>query len=50
VAFAGLAPGFIGLLQLNVETPEVAPGQQRLEITIGDQAANPATISIGTVE
>jgi uncharacterized protein (TIGR03437 family) len=50
VAFAGLAPGFIGLLQLNVEIPEVAPGQQRFEITIGEQAANPATISIGTIE
>jgi adhesin/invasin len=46
VAFAGLAPGFVGLLQVNLLVPEIAPGEQALEVTVGDAAANPAVLSV----
>jgi uncharacterized protein (TIGR03437 family) len=47
IAFAGLAPGFIGLLQMNLEIPDVPVGEQKLEISIGNVPSNPTTISIG---
>jgi uncharacterized protein (TIGR03437 family) len=46
IEFAGLAPGFVGLLQINLQVPEVADGEQRLEVTIGGAVANPAVLSI----
>jgi uncharacterized protein (TIGR03437 family) len=46
VPFAGLAPGFAGLLQMNLEIPQVEGGEQRLDIAIGGVAANPAVLSI----
>lgn len=48
VAFACLSPGMVGLLQVNLVVPAVAPGEQTLDLTIGGIAANPTLISIGT--
>jgi uncharacterized protein (TIGR03437 family) len=49
--FAGLAPGFIGLLQINLEIPDVPAGEQRLDVVVGDVPANPGStmhLSIGS--
>ena len=49
VIFSGLAPGFVGLNQVNVQVPEgVAPGDAvPLTFSIGGVAANPVTIAVG---
>lgn len=44
--FAGLAPGFIGLMQLNILIPDVPAGELPLDVTIGTIPAAPTTISI----
>jgi uncharacterized protein (TIGR03437 family) len=46
VAFAGLAPGFVGLLQVNLLVPDVPGGEQSLELTVGDVQANTAALWI----
>ncbi len=46
VAFAGLAPGFVGLLQLNLLVPDTPGGEQPLEVTVGGVAANTTTLSV----
>jgi uncharacterized protein (TIGR03437 family) len=48
VTFAGLAPGFVGLLQVNLLVPDIAAGEQTLEVTLGDAAANATVLSVGT--
>jgi uncharacterized protein (TIGR03437 family) len=48
VIFAGLAPGFIGLYQVNVEVPADAPvgAAVPLEIVIGGMKSNTVTVAI----
>jgi uncharacterized protein (TIGR03437 family) len=48
VAFAGLAPGFIGLYQLNLQIPaNMPPGLDvTLSVQQGGVASNPVTISV----
>jgi uncharacterized protein (TIGR03437 family) len=47
VPFAGLAPGFIGLMQMNVQIPDAAPpGEQSFDVSIGGVAAATTVISI----
>jgi len=48
VVFSGLAPGFVGLYQVNVETPEgVAPGDSiEVVVTIGGIESNVVTIAV----
>jgi uncharacterized protein (TIGR03437 family) len=47
VAFAGLAPGFVGLVQVNIVVPsDLATGDYPLAITIGSETSNPATVSV----
>jgi uncharacterized protein (TIGR03437 family) len=47
VAFAGLAPGFVGLVQVNIVVPAgLATGTYPLTVTIGSETSNSATISI----
>jgi uncharacterized protein (TIGR03437 family) len=48
VAFSGLAPGFAGLYQVNVQVPAAAPSGAAVPIVlaIGGFTANPATIAV----
>ena len=46
VAFAGLAPGFVGLLQVNLLIPDIAGGEQPLAVTVADVAANATVVSV----
>ncbi|HLK18393.1 MAG TPA: SMP-30/gluconolactonase/LRE family protein [Bryobacteraceae bacterium] len=46
VTFAGLAPGFVGLGQLNVIVPSVSTGNYPLTISIDGENSNSATISV----
>jgi uncharacterized protein (TIGR03437 family) len=47
VSFAGLAPGFIGLVQMNIVVPAtLAPGSYLLSVTIDGQTSNAAPITV----
>jgi uncharacterized protein (TIGR03437 family) len=48
VVFSGLAPGFVGLWQLNVEVPPNAPAGPAVPLTIsmGEQVSNTVTITV----
>jgi len=47
VSFAGLAPGFVGLVQLNIEIPSgLATGPYLLTVTIAGESSNSAKISV----
>jgi adhesin/invasin len=47
VAFAGLAPGWVGLVQMNIVVPSgLTPGVYPLSVTIDGQTSNSATIAV----
>jgi uncharacterized protein (TIGR03437 family) len=47
VSFAGLAPGFVGLVQMNIVVPAgLAPGTYPLSVTIDGQNSNAAPITV----
>ncbi len=46
VQFAGLAPGFAGLYQVNMQVPQLAPGAYPLRISVGGATSNSAPVSI----
>ena len=47
IQFLGLAPGLVGISQMNLLIPEdVAAGEQPLEVSIGGVAANTSTLSV----
>jgi uncharacterized protein (TIGR03437 family) len=48
VIFAGLAPGFVGLYQINMEVPQAAPsgGAVELQVRIGGVDSNAVTIAV----
>jgi uncharacterized protein (TIGR03437 family) len=47
VAFAGLAPGFVGLVQVNIVVPsDLQTGDYPLAIMIGNETSNSATVSV----
>jgi uncharacterized protein (TIGR03437 family) len=47
IQFAGMAPGFVGLMQMNVLIPDIPAGDQTFDVSIGGVAAATTTISIG---
>jgi uncharacterized protein (TIGR03437 family) len=49
VAFAGLAPGFVGLLQINMVVPKSAPGDQTLELTLGNVPGSTARLWVDAI-
>jgi uncharacterized protein (TIGR03437 family) len=47
VSFAGLAPGFVGLLQMNIVVPAgLASGDYSLTVTIHNETSNSGRISV----
>jgi len=47
VTYAGVAPGFAGLYQVNAEVPQGTPtGDQSLQITAGAAASNTVTLAV----
>src|SRR4029077_17021423 len=48
VAYAGLTPGLVGLLQVNLQVPSgLPPGDYPLLLMVGGATSNTATIRIG---
>jgi adhesin/invasin len=46
VTFAGLAPGFTGLYQVNIVVPQIAAGQYPLQVAANGVLSNSALISV----
>jgi adhesin/invasin len=46
VQFAGLAPGYAGLYQVNVVVPQLAAGDYPLQLSVAGIASNSATVSV----
>jgi adhesin/invasin len=46
VSFSGLAPGWVGLGQVNLLVPTLSPGDQSVIVTIGGVASNSAVVSV----
>jgi uncharacterized protein (TIGR03437 family) len=46
VSFSGLAPGFVGLGQVNLLVPDLPAGDQPVIVTIGGVASEPATVTV----
>lgn len=46
VEFAGLAPGWVGLYQVNLMVPQLTPGDYPLQISAGGVPSNSATVSV----
>ena len=48
IEYAGAAPGYTGVLQINVRIPEATPpGNQAIEITVGGARSQPgATVAV----
>lgn len=48
VLFSGLAPGFVGLGQANVQVPSLATNDYTLVLTVNGQPSNGATMAVKT--
>jgi uncharacterized protein (TIGR03437 family) len=49
LSFSGLAPGFVGLYQVNAQVPATAVNGAAVPVvlTIGGVTSNPVTIAVG---
>jgi uncharacterized protein (TIGR03437 family) len=46
VSFSGLAPGWVGLGQVNLQVPNLPAGDQPVIVTIGGVASNSAVVTV----
>ena len=46
VMFAGLAPGFVGVYQINFRVPGVSAGEHRLRISVAGVLSNEVSITV----
>ena len=46
VQFAGMAPRFAGLMQINFMMPDLAPGDYPMQVTIGGTASNQPLLTV----
>jgi uncharacterized protein (TIGR03437 family) len=46
IQFAGLAPGWVGLGQINMKVPDLGSGTFPVAITIGTSVSNPGNLSV----
>ncbi|MEO8127628.1 MAG: IPT/TIG domain-containing protein [Bryobacteraceae bacterium] len=46
VAFGGLTPAFVGLMQVNMKIPNLAPGTYPLVITVNSEKSNGAMVTV----
>ena len=46
VQFAGMAPGSVGLVQINFVTPNISPGDYPMQVTIGSAASNQPLLTV----
>ena len=47
VLFAGLAPGFVGVYQLNIQVPQLTPGVHGLRIVLAGTSSNEVSLPVG---
>ncbi|MBM3811539.1 MAG: hypothetical protein FJW20_07865 [Acidimicrobiia bacterium] len=47
IHFLGMTPGLVGVLQANIEIPELGSGEYPVMVTVDDVASNTAWISVG---
>jgi len=47
VTFAGMTPGLVGVFQVNLRIPALAPGDYPLAIGVGTAVSNTALITVG---
>jgi uncharacterized protein (TIGR03437 family) len=45
IVFIGLAPGFVGLYQVDIQIPTIAAGSHNLILTVGGTASNTTVVS-----
>jgi len=46
VQFAGMAPGFVGLVQMNFVVPNLQPGDYPMQVTIGGTVSNQPLVTV----
>ncbi|MGI8743046.1 MAG: hypothetical protein ACR2NN_10865 [Bryobacteraceae bacterium] len=46
VLFAGMTPGLVGVLQVNLVVPPLLPGPYSIDVTIGGSKSNSPSITV----